>query len=1169
MARGLQWQTINLSMAGGLDTKGDVRAADSRQLDIARDVKFSENGGVQTRLPFGAPLSDIFGGGTIADARRIEAYSDELVLFTDDALYSWNAQLSKWVRRGTHLAVSVDETPRFATTGDQIDGERAELDGTVVVAWVEGAQVFAAALDKTTSSVLVSPTAVSTAIGRPRLVALATKILLFVEATTTLLTVRAIDPATPATGIGGVGTTVLATDFNLFYDVVRAGTQDLAVGACRRVTTTSYTAFTVTPALLVTTSTKARTCDGPIAVATIGDGTQTQVVRGNGTNVQGDLLTTSTLADVFSGQAIGTATGTPINQIAAAFRSVQDGGAFRCYVFWSAEESSSNSSWVSKSNFVDTAGAIGTQANFVRHLGVASRAFDHDGSVYLWLTFAGATTFNGSSSFPIPSVSLQNTYFLYRDDAFLSNAKAVATHGGGFAPSTGRLPGVALTSGSTIYSWCATERRRILLESAGQGFAARALVDVVFEFDSDTARRTALIGRTMYIVGGEVVTYDSARLVECGFHVYPWIISLIDAGGGSMAVGPYGYKETYRYQNGQNETERSTTATVGTVIVTGSSVSLVADNAPLTATHKTEVPPAVEVWRSAVAPSPEAPFYLASSNDPAALTNPNRYIPNDPTAASLPTFNDFLADASLTIRETNPENGAVLESLAPPGASIIFATDTRIFLGGIAGDPDSVAYTRLRGVGEIASFHDGNVFPVPAAGGRMTAIATINETLVVFRESAIYAFPGQGFDNLGQGFNFGPPTQISSDCGAVSAESVALTPMGLIFKSRKGWYLATLGGVRYIGAAVADFDADTVHAVHVMATEHEVRILTDQRLLAWDYQAVTESAPQGQWAERTIDDGVHAAIWRGSYVYLTPAGPRIEATTYAGADFGIDVETAWVKNTPDLQGAVRVREFLVLGEYRSDFLLRLRVARDYLYDANGDPLYYDDVVWSPPPGSIVGSALQVGHMPSQGACEAIKVRLTAVAAGVRATLATATDLSAPVQTTDTLGPGPAWAATFRCFSAADALAAGKTALLGEHGNLLTMSLSFELGAAALVDVRDHFLFDPATGRWREAINNVGVRVVSVSGGVGDPETIGVGVLATSIGDGTKLMQVQLTDPANAVVAMANMDGQLVTGTFSGGTFVAPSGEACKLTGLALEVGLKPGIHRRLTADKKA
>lgn len=959
---GIAWQKVEIPFGIGLNQKTDDRARPQPFLDRAVDVSFDKALGLQLRLPYAVAVGSIFGGGTIANPRRIVAYGNELVLFTKDTVYSWNAQQSAWVSRGTHLAVKVTEEPRFATTGDQIDGDRAELSGTIVVAWTEGAQVYAAALDKTTGSVLVSPTAVSTAIGRPRLVALATKILLFVEATATLLTVRAIDPATPGTAISGAGATVLTTDFNLYYDVVRAGTQDLVVGACRRVTTTSYTAFTVTPALAVTTSTKARTCDGPIAVSAIPDGTQTQIARANGTNIQGDLLTTSTLADVFTAQAIGTAASTPVNQIAAAHRSVQDSGAFRCYVFWHAVESAAASTWVSKSNWVDNANALGAQANFVRHLAVASRAFDYSGRVFVWLAFAGATTVNATGAFPIPPIAAQNSYFLYRDDAFLS-AKSVATTAGGFPASVGSLPSVVATATAT-YSWCATKRRRIQLDADGVSFAAREPIDVAFAFDSNEARRTAALGRTLYISGGEILQYDGVRLTELGFHVYPWVLSLLDSAlGGSVAAGSYAYKVTWRVPNAQGESERSTSAVVGTVAVTGNSVQLVSSFAPLTATHKTAVPPAVEVWRSPVNSDRDADFFLASSNDPTALTNPNRYLPNDPTAAAIPTFNDFFADATLTGKEADPENLGVLEDLSAPAASILIATDTRLFLAGVAGDPHRIWYSKQRQEGHLAAFHEVLTVDVPRPGGDITSIAFLDETLFAFRQTAIYALPGVGLDNFGAGQQFGPARIVSLDVGAVSHESVALTPMGLFFKSSKGWYmLHGNGGLEFIGDKVADYDAETVLAINVVENKHEVRILSASRLLFWDYRL-------NQWGERTIVDGVHACIYQGAHVYLAATGTRTEQTTYTGVDYGMDVETAWIK-LAGLHGASRCRKLQPLGEYRSAFKLRFRLSYNY------DLTVVDDKSWTPSP-TTVGGPLQVTHGPARPQCEAIKLRLTA------------------------------------------------------------------------------------------------------------------------------------------------------------------------------------------------
>lgn len=1149
----MQWQTIQLSLGGGVETGTDVRAADPRQMDVANDVQFDELRGAQTRKPitsgaFGS--NNIFGGGTLSNCRRIETVNGELVLFTDVGVYSWNAQQSAWVLRGTHLAVSVTETPRFVSTGDQIDGDRAELNGTIVYAWTEGSQVYAAAIDKATGSVLVQPTAVTSSTARPRLVALATAILLFSLATSSFV-VRAINPANPATGIASAAT-VINVAAGGPYDVVKVDGQDLCAGAWQRSVTTSYNVFTITPALATNIQTVVLTCDGPIAVATTpGAGAQIQVIRGNGTNVQGDLFTTSTLAVVFSGQAIGTASGT-INQIAVAFV------ASLATVFWSCSESADGTTtgFATKKNTVTTANVVGTQSVFVLTIGVGSRAFEHGGRVYVWLAFGCESAASGFGVAVGVRAQLQNTYFLYRDDGLLVS-KATFDVGGGFSPSRGHLPGISAIT-SNDYAWLSGFRRIIDLGGSGHtGFEARSPREIAFSFDSNAARRSVQLGRTLYIGGGLLTAYDGATLAEVGFAIYPFTFFVATSAGGALAAGSYAYKSTLRWQNAQGEQERSTTAAgfLATVPASGL-VTINAYSLKVTLKTATRIAPAVELWRSAVSPTADAPFFLVTSKDPGAVGGSNAYIANDPTSLTVGgAFTDNFPDATLTTKETNPENGAVLESLAPPGASIIRATDTRIFVAGVAGDPDSVWYSRLRGVGEIASFHDGNAAPVPPDGGDITAIAFLNETLVVFRETAIYALPGQGFDNTGGGQNFGPSNRLSSDCGAISAETVALTPMGLVFKSRKGWYLLDRGwGVRYIGSQVAKFDGDTINAIHIVETQHQVRILTSARMLVWDYNATTDAAPIGQWAVWTISDGVHATMWNGSYVYLTATGPKIEQATYTGVTYGADVESSWIKLN-DLQGAGRVGQIEILGEYRSACLVRVRVARDYQYDGAGNVVYYDDKAWPPSP-TVVGSALQVRHSPTQGQCEAIKVRITAVAAGVRASLSTA-GMSGGVPTS-----GSNWSATFAVW---DTVFAGKAFNPGEMGNAITMSLSFELAAAVLIDVRDHFRYDISLGRWREDVGNVGVRITGPNAGIG----ITVNDLEGAIAAATALVQVALGDPVTTkTLSMNVLNGQVVTGAFTGGTYVAPAGEALKLTGLGLEVGIKPGLYRRLAAAQK-
>lgn len=1151
---GMDWQLRELSL-GGLNQKADDRARPQPFLDIAKDVQYDELGGVQPRLPYSATFptmrNTIFGGGTLSACRRLAVVNGELIVFTDTAIYSWNVQQSAWVLRSTHLAVSVDEQPRFVTTGDQRENDRAELSGTVVQAWTEqvGAFdfVFIAAYDKTTGAVLMAPATFGVVSNRPRLVALATKILLFTSTSGAGLEVRAIDPSDPATGATGAGTVVLAAaNFNLHYDAVKAGTQDLAVVAARRVVTTSYSVFNVNSAPSVVGATKARTCDGPIAVATIADGTQTQVIRGNGTNIQGDLLTTSSLADVFTGQAIGTAASTTINQITVAY-----GAATTARAYWTSGNIGENSSFtdfVVKSNTVTTANAVGTQADFRHRLGIASRAFTYSGHSYVWLAFAQDSGASTTANVAIVRAQLQNTYFLYRDDNIIIS-QATKNVAGGFSATTCHLPGVALTSGSTVFSWCGTSRRRIDLGTGPEhtAFAARSPRNITFTFDSDSARRCARIGLTMYITGGIPLQYDGLQTAEVGFLNFPWYFEPQQGGAGAIAAGAYTWMATYGWTNAQGEFDRSTTATGSTITIAASKFVFL-NFMYLNTTLKVGARrPSVDMWRTVVAAGSDFPFYKVTSQDPTALPGANNgFVLNDDTldSAGAPLPDNF-TDAILTTKEQMAENGAKLEYLAPPGASLIIETDTRLFLGGVTGDPDRVWYSRERIDGEVASFHDALTIQVPRPGGAMTALAIHNETLTVFRASSIYRLAGSGFNNLGQGANFGPAERVASDVGAISQESIATTPLGTIFKSSKGWYLLTPSWqVQYIGGAVSDYDSETVYSAHTLETQHQVRILTSGgRLIVWDYLAATQDSPIGQWFEWTVTTGVHAVMWQGRHVVLTATGPVLQSATYTDLTYGIDVETAWIK-LAGLQSASACRKIQILGEYRSAFMLWIRVAYNYK-QTSGVPDYVDSKAWTPSPTTVSGP-VQLTHGPKLPKCEAIKVRITAVANASFASLLT-TALSPQVTTS-----GTAWAATFTA------------AAFGQLGNAVTMSLAFEDGTPFSIDVRDHFAWDHTQQLWAPDSNNIGVRVLCHTG-----SSPTVAQLEAAITAGTALLGGITPDATpSKVVNASGMANLTSTASFTGGAFGAPTGEAVKLTSIGLEVGTERGLFRRLPAAQE-
>jgi len=221
----------------------------------------------------------------------------------------------------------------------------------------------------------------------------------------------------------------------------------------------------------------------------------------------------------------------------------------------------------------------------------------------------------------------------------------------------------------------------------------------------------------------------------------------------------------------------------------------------------------------------------------------------------------------------------------------------------------------------------------------------------------------------------------------------------------------------------------------------------------------------------------------------------------------------------------------------------VRIAYNYLQGAS-TPGYEDSKIWTPSP-AVANRPLQLEHVTKRTCCESIKVRLTAVAAGVQATRLTTGSLAVVTS-------GSNWNATL-------AARTGNNRVIGALGNNVVIAVSFESGSPPLVDLRDDFNWDSATGIWFPAVGSVGVRVV----GAATVASIEAAIIA-----GSTLVTVTVADPAPTKTINAIMFGAIAAGQFSGGTFVGPTGEGLKLTSLGLDVGTEPGLYRRLPAAQE-
>lgn len=949
--RGVQRQIIDVPLATGVNTKSDPRALEVGALAVCENAEFDELGGLQTRKPFVKFLDG--SGNAVTPIRKLAVYNDELIAFTDVAIFSYSSANGTWTQRAEYLAPKVTERTRFVSNAEQYDCDRAQLGGVTMFCWSQDVSgtvtTYIAALDTASGAVLLSPEIALASAVSPRLTVTTNRIM-FVYWVSTTYYVRAYDPADLASPTEVSGGPVAM----IYYDVCSDGT-DILMAIAR---TASYSAVRVSETPTVdASSVKARTADGPISIDVCTDG-EVAVAYTDGTNIVGDILTAA-LADSSTAVALGTA-GATVNQVSVAFKSVEDSSEYRAYCFWC-----SGSSDDSETNWIDTAGASGAAVSLSLGVSIASHAFDHDGSIYVWCAFDEA------SDAGTQVAQVQNSYFLYRSDG-LFIARAAANVGGGDSSSTGMLPGVQ-SLGSNQYAWCAVERGAITLGGAQRGYAARSPRDVTFEFDSDDARRTVQLGSTMYVAGGLVSQFDGRGCWEVGFPVFPTGPGIPTLLGVGLLTGDYYWKTTVAWQNSAGESDESTTATYrGANSLSAEYARFGIEN--LYVTNKSNV--SIQYWRNEAAGGVGAPFYLVTSPDPSS-TGTNRYIENDPTTSSSGNWDDNIADTALISKRTDPETGGILENLAPPSATIIAATQDRLFLAGISDSPHRVVYSKLREQGRVASFHEALAFEVPPSGGDITGIGFLNETLIIFKESAIYAVPGDGYDNAGGGQNYGPARLLSSDVGATSADRLALTPKGILFHSSKGWYLLNHGwSAGYVGAPVAEFDDDDFMAVHVMDSQHQIRCVSPSRILVWDYLV-------NQWAVWTTTDAPLASvIWNGAHHYAYPYTTttdqiRSQRDGWDGnlEPYGLDIETPWIKLS-GLQAYQSVRRILLLGEYRSPAAVRFRVAFNYEETEAFGISWVDDKHWTITP-AMVGGPMQVRHTPSRRKCQAIKIRITA------------------------------------------------------------------------------------------------------------------------------------------------------------------------------------------------
>jgi hypothetical protein len=598
-------------------------------------------------------------------------------------------------------------------------------------------------------------------------------------------------------------------------------------------------------------------------------------------------------------------------------------------VFWNSSGSLGSSGFrgVTSKATVDSSLSVSTTTNWQRGVTPFARAF----------------SYNDLSHVPVVHESdLQSTYFIVRSDNEIVAKALSSTSGpslpqyvvaGAYTATDYVMPLVASVSQIDDQTFQVPCLQQLLLSSTGLttqtgvSYLTLTMDEPVHSFAH------AELGSALHFTGGFVQMYDGIDVVEHNFHLFPENIQTFQfiGGGGNMAEGTYTYSVCYEWVDNQNNVHRSFPSIPGTSgVVTfppGTTTGRVTLRIPylqLTAKIGTR-PVQIVIYRTKA--DGEILYRLTS------LTAPTYNVVNGVSATFdySDTENDTYLDGkpqlySQFIAGTNAGTGYELQNEPAPPARLIQLHRNRLWVVDST-NPLHLWYSKENGVGAPVEFTSDFVKQIDPRGGDITALASVDDKLLVFKRSHIFAVIGRGPDSTGANNDLSDAIFVTSDVGCIDPRSVVGTPIGIMFQTAKGIYLIDRSlQVQYVGAAVEAYNGETITSATLMAGVNQVRFtLQSGKTLVYDYFVE-------QWGTFTNQYAVDSLIWLGTPVILRSSGSVLKETTGvfsdAGSPYALKLTTSWL-TFANVQGFQRVRRAQILGGWKSPHNLSVDVCVDF------------------------------------------------------------------------------------------------------------------------------------------------------------------------------------------------------------------------------------------------
>lgn len=391
---------------------------------------------------------------------------------------------------------------------------------------------------------------------------------------------------------------------------------------------------------------------------------------------------------------------------------------------------------------------------------------------------------------------------------------------------------------------------------------------------------------------------------------------------GNQADQQYYYQVTYEWSDNQGNQFKSAPSIPITVTTSAGNSSVVLNIPTLRLTMKTANPIKICVYRWSTA---QQIYYQVTS-----ITSPTL---NDTTIDSI-SYIDVFSDAQILGNNILYTTGGVVEDVNAPATNIMALFDTRLWLVD-AEDPNLLWFSKQVIEATPVEMSDLFTFYIPPttsteqSTGPITALAPMDDKLVIFKKDFALYINGTGPDNTGANNNYSQPIFITSTVGCPNQASIVLMPNGLMFQSnKKGIWLIDRGlGTTYIGAPVENFTTNTnvTSAVNIPET-NQVRFTLDSGItLMYDYY-------YNQWGTFSGVPAISSCIYQEYHTYLNSLGGIRQETPGMYLD-GSNPVLMGFQTGPlrlgDLQNYQRAYFFYLLGSYLSPHKIQLNITYDY------------------------------------------------------------------------------------------------------------------------------------------------------------------------------------------------------------------------------------------------